>query len=142
MKQIFTLVAVVGLGVYPLGADDKETKPLLGTWSATLWEDGDMSLKEADGIPLKAIITKDAFAFDAGTAKKSKYKLDFTKTPHEIDLTPEGGSKKGKTLKGIWEVKDDTLKLCLNPDEGDRPTEFAIAKGKSFVLMEFKREKK
>ena len=70
MKQIFTLVAVVGLGVYPLGADDKETKPLLGTWSATLWEDGDMSLKEADGIPLKAIITKDAFAFDATAAGK------------------------------------------------------------------------
>jgi len=124
-------------------ADEKGAQTLEGTWNATLWQDNDRLILNPVDIDLVATITADAFTMNGGGRKKSsKYKLDTTKTPAQIDLVPETGAKKGKTLKGIYKLKGDVLVLCLNSSEGNRPTEFDPEKKRSFVVIEFKRAKK
>jgi len=70
------------------------------------------------------------------------YKADGTDHPKIIDLTPDFGPAKVKTLKGIYELDGNTLKICyVSPDgentgKSERPKEFGA---KGTVTMNFKR---
>jgi hypothetical protein len=44
--------------------------------------------------------------------------------------------------EGIYEVKSDSLRICINEDPTGRPEEFASKAGTRTVLYELKREKK
>ena len=70
----------------------------------------------------------------AGTNKRDK-----TVTPHTIDATPSVGNGKGQTALGIYEVKGDTMRLCLAPAGKDRPKAFASAEGSGHILEAWKR---
>jgi uncharacterized protein (TIGR03067 family) len=92
----------------------------------------------------------DTVTFEAGTIHiKEKngehsgtYKLDASQKPPTIDLTPDDGPQKGKTLKGIYSLKGDELKICLphDPDK-DRPTKFESTEGSGLMCVTLKREK-
>lgn len=70
------------------------------------------------------------------------FKVDSSKNPAEIDLIPEEGENKGKASKGIYQVKDGELKVCIPiSPEIDRPKEFASKDGEQIALIIFKREK-
>jgi uncharacterized protein (TIGR03067 family) len=70
------------------------------------------------------------------------FKLDGTKTPGEVDFVPDQGDNKGKTLKGIYSLKDGELKLCLSlsPD-GSRPKKFESKDGEEVALVVLKKDK-
>jgi uncharacterized protein (TIGR03067 family) len=52
-------------------------------------------------------------------------KLDPTQKPKTIESTIATGDDKGKVLLGIYELKDNVLRVCFaNPDR-PRPTEFS-----------------
>jgi uncharacterized protein (TIGR03067 family) len=70
-----------------------------------------------------------------------KVKLDPSFDPHIIDMTIGGGSQEGARIEGIYELKDDELKICAKVFGGDRPTEFASPEGSSVVLLVLKRNK-
>ncbi|MFO1045332.1 MAG: TIGR03067 domain-containing protein [Planctomycetaceae bacterium] len=65
-----------------------------------------------------------------------------SKKPKEIDITPTTGDDKGKVYPGIYEVADDTRKLCFAPTGKPRPTEFTSVAGTDHVLVMFERVKK
>ena len=44
-------------------------------------------------------------------------------------------------MEGIYQLKDDELKICLKVLGGDRPSEFNAPEGSSIVLMVLKRNK-
>ena len=70
------------------------------------------------------------------------FKLDPAKEPKAIDFTTAAGPDKGKRIKGIYQLEDDTLKVCFNPKkDGERPTAFATKAESSVRLNTFKREK-
>jgi uncharacterized protein (TIGR03067 family) len=76
-------------------------------------------------------------------SEKGTIKLDPTKKPKQIDLTTEQkGAFKGHTLPGIYELKDDTVVLCLEANKTDRPTKFEAPEMTRLMLFTFKREKK
>jgi uncharacterized protein (TIGR03067 family) len=64
-----------------------------------------------------------------------------TKKPKTIDVKPEIGTNKGKTLLGIYELDGDSLKICLALPDKDRPTAFATAAENGQQLVVYKREK-
>jgi RNA polymerase sigma factor (sigma-70 family) len=75
---------------------------------------------------------------------KADYKIDPTKNPKELDITPQEGpeNEKGKTFRCIYRLKGDELTLCMSlmPD-GDRPTSFTPQPGVLISVMVLKREK-
>lgn len=72
---------------------------------------------------------------------ESTFKLDPTKKPKTIDLTPTTGDLKGQTLPGIYEIDEHTQKICLGLT-GERPTAFVSKQGSGHILQVFRREKK
>ena len=60
------------------------------------------------------------------TSQKFKFKLDAARDPKTIDLIVQEGEDKGKVAPGIYKLKKDKLRLCINifGDPSYRPTEF------------------
>jgi uncharacterized protein (TIGR03067 family) len=85
-----------------------------GTWS--VWSEG----KE---------ITKRTSTFDP------------TKTPKTLDFTPTEGDDAGKQLFGIYELGDNTRKMCFAPLGKGRPSDFASAPGSESICLTFERVK-
>lgn len=67
--------------------------------------------------------------------KPAKYTLDPSKSPKHIDLMVDN-----RTMQGIYELKDDTLRLCFSRN-GPRPSSFD-GNGDGMMLIEAKKEKK
>jgi uncharacterized protein (TIGR03067 family) len=90
----------------------------------------------------QAVITGDKSVVKAGNqvTATGTFKLDPTKRPKALDFTSNQGPGKGKTFKGIYELRGDTLKFCLagSPDQ-DRPTKFRSKPGSSQLVFVYKR---
>jgi uncharacterized protein (TIGR03067 family) len=120
--------------------DDKEK--LQGTWVGVEGELAGEKLPAGDIETLKLIIEGDKITANAGGEKKeATFKLDPTQKPKAIDLMPQDGAEKGKTITAIYSLEGDTLKLCLE-DAGDqpRPTEFATKTGGRLALYVLRRQ--
>ncbi len=143
MPRTFALsvcVLILGVGI---GADDKDPKPLAGTWAihaATLG--GRDHLDDYKGMTLKVEGDKYVVGFgmvqDEGTLT-----VDTSKDPKTIDLkTKPGGLFKGRTMPGIFKIDGDKLTICVNTETQDRPTKYEAPEKSPIMLLTFEREKK
>ncbi len=132
--QLLTVVLVVAAPAPP-EKEKKDEDKIQGTWVVVSAE-----LKGA-----KLEFTGDTvLIYDPrmGHDEKAKIKLDASKKPRTIDITPEKEAGREKTLLGIYELDGDELKLSFAKEEGERPTEFASKPGSNVSLIVLKREKK
>jgi uncharacterized protein (TIGR03067 family) len=75
-----------------------------------------------------------------GTPEVMVYKLGVDGKVRTIDLTADAGPMKGKTLKGVYQLEGDSLKICIGVDpNAPRPTDLTSAERRR--LLTFKREK-
>ncbi len=67
---------------------------------------------------------------------KGAFKIDATKSPKWIDVTP--AAPNAKSLKGIYEWDGDKLKIIFGAADGERPTNFKCPPGSpnSYTLWE------
>jgi len=125
-------------------ADEKTAlKELEGTYTVVVLEkDGKTAEKEIleavkvtiKGDELTMFIDKKGEKDE----KKAKVKLDDSKTPHTIDVTPADGIDKGKMFPGIYKVEKGELTLVF-AERGDRPKEF---KSENATLLKLKKNEK
>lgn len=135
------LTAVI---VTPVWGDDKAPatdEKLYGTWTLTAAELKGMALPNPDAAELTIVISKDGKAVMKTKEKTTDatYKVDPAKTPKEIDIIPPASDASKPTLKCVYEVDGDTLKICI-PISGPtkRPT---AVDGKENMLWTLKRQK-
>jgi uncharacterized protein (TIGR03067 family) len=127
-----------------LSADPKEELKLLaGSW---VLDEATLAGRDHtdDFAGMKLTITGDTFAIDFGpNSDKGTITLEAAKSPKQIDIaTRKDGPFKGRTLPGIYELKDDKLILCCDSEAKARPTEFTAKAKTTVMLLTFKREKK
>jgi len=100
---------------------------------------------ERDGQALGEDFVKDfklVFKDDKVTARHpAKFKLDLSKTPKRIDVTPEEGPDKDRTIEGIYELKGEDLKVCIALPGKERPKEFVSKPDSGTVLFVLKKAK-
>jgi len=118
---------------------------LQGAWQAV---DGEVNGKKlpADQVDeLQVVIKADKLEIKPdGEGRKTTFKLDGSKTPPTIDLTPFDGPRKGSVVPGIYSLQNGELKLCINiwgKDPAKRPTEFRAQEGDGLVLVTLQRKK-
>jgi uncharacterized protein (TIGR03067 family) len=117
----------------------KEKARFKGSWKITRFEGPQGEKDEVKGAEV---------VFDAegglelrhnGETKKQTYKINPAVKPHEIEVVNEND----KTMRGIYKLEKDTLKICLcvDPNRDKRPTEFTLKDGDPHVLVTLERAK-
>jgi uncharacterized protein (TIGR03067 family) len=119
----------------------KEQALLQGKWKAVKIEIEGKEIPADELAKLKITVEGDKFIGqkDNNEQEKNLMKLDPTKKPKAIDLTPQSGPSEGMTLQGIYELTGDTLKMCLALPGANRPDAFAA--GEMRVLITLQRVK-
>ncbi len=121
----------------------KEMKKLEGAWMMQSFETNGKPAPEETVKQIRLVIKGNQYLVDIGDRKiEMTFKIDPSKNPKTIDFTLVQGDEKAVTL-GIYELKDDTFKMCRTAEAGQkRPTEFSAKEGSGMVLAVYKREKK
>jgi len=122
-------------------AQDKLLKEIEGTYKVTSMEKGGKPAPKEFSDSVTITIKGEDFTIKFGDdEKKAKIKVDSSKTPATIDLSPTDGPEKGKTFLGI--VKSDKGEVTIAfAEKGDRPKEFK-SEGETMLLKLKKEEKK
>ncbi len=117
-----------------------ELKKFQGRWRVTklVGDPGIATAKEIESMRWE--FTGDTISCQDGPGKevKMKFTFDATKSPKQITMTapPVPEAQVGTKLEGIYEFKDDTLRICFGKV---RPTEFKVAKEGNDGLVELER---
>jgi len=126
------LLGIVALAAQP-NAVEKDQKALEGKWNVVSHiKDGQDRLKELGKTTVTFDGNKISIAHDNGNTEDATFSLDPSKTPKEINVLPG----KNETVLGIYEVKDNDLKICFkDPDSNERPKQFVADKNSSLVTL-------
>jgi uncharacterized protein (TIGR03067 family) len=132
MQGALLLLAVIALAAQP-NALEKDQKALEGKWNVVSHiKDGQDRLKELGKTTVTFDGNKISIAHDNGNTEDATFALDPNKTPKEIDILPG----KDQKVFGIYEVKDNELKVCFrDPDSNERPKQFVADKNSSLVTL-------
>jgi uncharacterized protein (TIGR03067 family) len=138
------LLAALAVGLLPLGAgprvaadpkDDavqKELKALSGDWKATgVLANGKVEPRDEGRGDFRIVIEGNRYTFKlrGQVLETGSLTVDPTKTLKVIDLVPAGGPNAGKTLLGVYELKDNELKLSWADPGQARPPDLASKAG-------------
>ncbi len=137
---------LLGLSLLGLtGADDEsnEQKALAGTW---LLESATLAGRDhtEDFAGMKLILKVDKYTVEFGkNTDKGTFTLNTAKSPRQISIKSAEGPFKGKTLPGIYELKGDRLRLCVEADGKAelRPLKFEAPDSTRNMLLDFRRAK-
>jgi len=120
----------------------EELKKLAGSWQVA-----DL---EAEGSPVEADLVTNVFitvkgdefqVFNTGTETFGTFTLDPTRKPAQIDIHCEAGPDRGQTWPGIYEVTENTMRLCYSRTGRKRPATFKTADATGLVMVNYKRRK-
>ncbi|HEV3236609.1 MAG TPA: TIGR03067 domain-containing protein [Gemmataceae bacterium] len=137
------LFLTLSLPSLSLGADAKEdAKAINGTWLPSAAELGGEKFPDEVRKTMKLVMDDGKYTVTVGTnPDKGTVKLDPSKKPKEMDIAGTEGPNKGKTIPAIYELTDDTLRICYDLSGKARPSEFMTAKDTKLFLVTYKREK-
>jgi uncharacterized protein (TIGR03067 family) len=142
LSLLLAVAVVVGLSSPSPGDDAKDdAKKIQGTWLPKSGELGGKPFPDEVLKTIKLVIKDDTYTVTVGTEPdKGTCKLDPSAKPKALDITGTDGPNKGKTIPAIYELTDDTLRVCYNLGGKDRPTEFKTKEGTQLFLVTYKRE--
>ncbi len=143
LRGLNVLGLVLAFGAVKAADDaDKDKEKLQGAWQPiSAIEKG----KEQSKEELKN--RKITFKGDKVTVKHGDkvhdvtFKLDASKKPKEIDVTGKDDDGKEQQMKGIYELKGDTLKVCFATEGGERPSKFESPENSNIIFVTLERIK-
>jgi uncharacterized protein (TIGR03067 family) len=125
-------------------ATKKDRKRMEGTWRATALIVNGETFTQENANALTVVNGADGtwIIRDRGTEKsKGTSTIDPTENPKTIDITPSVGDDKGITYLGIYELGENTRKVCVAPPGKARPKDFTSTAGSGHILVTFERVK-
>src|SRR5437867_9142460 len=146
MNRVLGLACLVWFAGLAGAQDDalkKDMERLQGAWKMVAFETADAAAAKDIKIKGKIVFEGNKFIVFLDDTKfgEAEFKLDPSKKPKHIDVTPADGFNKGKTLLGIYEFDGDKLKLCSYDDPQVRPKSFAYEKGETGASITLERAK-
>jgi uncharacterized protein (TIGR03067 family) len=146
MRGLLPAVFVLGLSTSALAGADAakdDAKNLEGTWLVVSAEVDSVKLPEETAKSIKLVLKGDHYQVILGEGTdEGTFKVLPDKSPKAMDITGTKGPNKGKTYKAIYELKDDTLKICYGLDGKQRPTDFSTKADSKRFLVTYKRQKR
>lgn len=122
----------------------KDRKRYEGTWRVVALEVDGNKVGDEDAKKISVVNGADGtwtLRTEDKEIGKGTSTIDPSKKPKTIDLLPTDGEGKDMVTLGIYEIDENTRKLCLAPSGMPRPTEFVSKVGSQHILVTFEREK-
>ena len=118
-----------------------ELVPFQGTWAVQAITKNGVAVPDDQAQRLVLVVKDNTRVVKDGDEVKSKatFTVDSSKTPKQMDITVSDGPLAGKTLRGIYELKDDTLTVCLTLDGDKRPDDLTAKEDSGRLLQVFKK---
>jgi uncharacterized protein (TIGR03067 family) len=145
---VVAVVSLAAVGTLPGGEGTKAGKAVLkkiqGTWRFT------KSVKDGKKVP-KEDLAKMTITFkgDTWTVRKGDevlqagtHKFNPSKKLAQVDAVVTEGEGKGNTMKGIYELKGNTMRVCFDPEGKARPKSFTAKEGQFSAVVERVKKKK
>jgi len=124
-----------------LFADDKDSKSLQGKWVPVAAQLGGQAMDEAVLKTISLKLENSKYEVFVGEhPDRGTYTTDSTTNPRSITVVGTEGPNQGKTFPAIYELKDDTLRICYDLSGAKRPTEFKSTAGTKLYLVTYKRK--
>jgi uncharacterized protein (TIGR03067 family) len=117
-------------------AADGDLQPLQGKWIVESFDYNGNPVDVMHGAVREFKEEKYTLSPKVGDAINGIVKLDSTKNPKEIDLEING-----RTLKGIYALDGDSLRMSYTLNGDERPTELVSKPDSGIVLVVHKRAK-
>ena len=121
----------------------KDRKLIEGTWRIVALEVNGNKAMEEDAKKLTVVNGSDgtwSLRSEGNEVSKGTSTFDPTKTPKTIDFAPTEGAGKGNQYLGIYELGENTRKLCFAPPGRERPTQFSSTPGSEHILVTYERQ--
>jgi len=155
MKSSILVILTIGslltaIGIRASTEDEKQTaikkdrKQYEGKWRVVLLEINGNKSTEEDAKKITVANKTDGtwiLEVDGKKITEGTSEIDPTRKPKTIDFMETEGDNKGRIVLGIYELGDDTRKLCYAQPGKDRPAEFSAPADSGHTLVVFKREK-
>jgi uncharacterized protein (TIGR03067 family) len=143
MKHILYLCLAVAASLNALAAaPPDDAKTLQGSWVPVKGELAGQPMIETVLKTISLKLDNGKYEVSAGGLQdKGTYTVDSTTRPKSMTITGTEGPNKGKTYPAIYELKDDTLRICYDLSGSKRPTEFKSSVGTQLYLVTYHRKK-
>jgi uncharacterized protein (TIGR03067 family) len=155
MRGLFTARLAIGLLLMAIAAQAsadealdaairKDREQIEGIWRIVALEVEGNKAQEDDARKLSVLNGADGtwrLLSDGQEVCRGTSSFDPTKKTKTIDFAVTAGEASGTQYVGIYELGDQTRRLCFGPAGRVRPTEFATAPGGETILVHFERDK-
>jgi uncharacterized protein (TIGR03067 family) len=118
-----------------------EIKNLQGIWNVIAVEaNGDaIPAEEVTNIVVTIKDSTYTVKLNEGT-DHGTLSVDLSAQPRQMDIHPKSGEDEGRTMRAIYELKADSLRVCYARQGGSRPTAFDTSGDASYLLITYKRK--
>ena len=145
----FLAVVALAFGLAAVADEKQVTDPkaelerFTGTWKAVSYVRDGKELPAAEAEKVRLVVAGEKYELtDGGEAIEGTHKLDPTKKPKEIDAVRTKGPHKGETLKGVYQLSEDSFLVSFAAPGKDRPAKLDSKGGPGLRVIGFKREAK
>ncbi len=144
MKYAFAATCLVGsiFAVSASGDDPTAAKSRDGTWLAVSGEIAGKKYPDEILKKTKLVVKGDQYKVEIGEEREEgTCSADSSKLPMTMDIKAAKGPNQGKTILAIYEIKDDTMRVCYDLSGKARPTEFATKANTLLFMVTYERQK-
>jgi uncharacterized protein (TIGR03067 family) len=146
MRAMTWAMSVLILGIGPMSAlaqpAEAAAQGLQGTWSATSAEREGGRADDVVGHRLAFMGNRfEIRSWDGKLLFEGTFRTNTSASPAAIDFQHTGGAVKGTAWKGIYVLDGETLRICDNAPDPDkpRPAALEVKAGSGHVLITFRR---
>ena len=132
----------VSASLAAFAAEPPDPKAILRNWTPVKAELGGQPIADAVLKSISLKLTDGRYeVFVGGASDKGTYTLDDSTRPKSITITGTDGPNQGKTFPAIYELRNDTLRICYDLSGAKRPAEFKTIAGTKLYLVNYNRKK-
>jgi uncharacterized protein (TIGR03067 family) len=141
LKYILSLCLPLAVSLTALAADQPDDKAIQGSWMPIKAELAGQPMSDAVLKMISLKLTDGKYEVSVGGKPDlGTYTLDPNTKPKSITVTGTDGPNRGKTFPSIYELKDDTLRICYDLSGKQRPQEFKSVAGTKLYLVTYRRK--
>jgi uncharacterized protein (TIGR03067 family) len=142
-RLVIVLLAGGLLAARPTDDPNKaDLDKMQGNWAAVSMTVDGTTLSDDEAQSIFRTVKGDAYSvlLFSKVLGTGTFRIDATKTPKHIDAFP--GSRKGVTMKGVYELDGKRLRVCFSGPGKERPADLTSKSGSGRTLTVWEREEK